>query len=582
RATLYLDTSPDPVLVHLHEAPAGAAPAVLIVPPFGWDDVASHRARRRWAERLAADGSPAARLDLPGTGDSAGGASDPGRLTAWAAAVAGAAAWLRARSGDRRVVALGLGLGGLVAWKAAAEGAAIDDLALWGVPARGRSLVRELQAFAALKQDEWGDGPPPADARRVTDGFDVTGYVIAQETADALTALDLTALPLPAAAGRRVLLLDRDGVPVDRRLREHAAAAGLDLQEAPGPGWGAMTSGPQESVFPEEAAGAVAGWLRGAPGAPGVAAAETARELPELALHGATEGPWTAVRAFGRQFGVLARPGDGGHPRPLGLVLLNAGAVRHTGPNRMWVEAARRWAPRGVPVLRLDIEGLGDSDGDERPYVDSARLYEPRLAEQAVAAVEDLVAAGVADRWLVAGLCAGASWAFHAVLHGGEHVPAAVLVNPFAFYWEDELVAEREMGAARRLRGVDGWRRLLSGSVTPDRVRTVAVHALRTPVERGRRRQRAQRRVRRDEGDLDRLRDAGKQLTMLIGRDEPILDRFQRDGILERLDRWPNVALHRLPTRDHTFRAPWLQDRVHAALDAAVTAELERRRERGH
>jgi pimeloyl-ACP methyl ester carboxylesterase len=248
----------------------------------------------------------------------------------------------------------------------------------------------------------------------------------------------------------------------------------------------------------------------------------------------------------------------------------------------MWVEAARRWAPRGVPVLRLDIEGLGDSDGDERPYVDSARLYEPRLAEQAVAAVEDLVAAGVADRWLVAGLCAGASWAFHAVLHGGEHVPAAVLVNPFAFYWEDELVAEREMGAARRLRGVDGWRRLLSGSVTPDRVRTVAVHALRTPVERGRRRRRAQRRVRRDEGDLDRLRDAGKQLTMLIGRDEPILDRFQRDGILERLDRWPNVALHRLPTRDHTFRAPWLQDRVHAALDAAVTAELERRRERGH
>ena len=147
--------------------------------------------------------------------------------------------------------------------------------------------------------------------------------------------------------------------------------------------------------------------------APGGAAepAPAAGRLDELALPGAIERPWTAQRSFGRQFGIITLP-EGEGDRPLGVVLLNGGAVRHTGPNRMWVEAARRWAARGVPVLRLDIEGLGDSDGDPRPYVANARLYDPDLAVQAGQAVADLVDAGVAERWLVAGLCAGASWGF--------------------------------------------------------------------------------------------------------------------------------------------------------------------------
>jgi pimeloyl-ACP methyl ester carboxylesterase len=288
------------------------------------------------------------------------------------------------------------------------------------------------------------------------------------------------------------------------------------------------------------------------------------------------ERPWTAQRGFGRQFGILAHP-DGRNDRPaLGLLLLNAGAVRHTGPNRMWVEVARRWAARGVPVLRLDIEGLGDSDGDGRPYVDSARLYEPGLAVQAEQAVADLVAAGVADRWLVVGLCAGASWAFHAARADKARIAAAVLMNPFAFDWEDELARERDVGRTRELLRSDGWRRLLSGDVSGERIRGVAAHALRTPLERGQRRRRMNTRVRREQADLDKLRDSATQLTLLIGRDEPILDRFEREGILDQLDRWPNVVLRRLPTRDHTFRAPWLQAYVHAELDAAVAAELHR------
>lgn len=561
------------VLVHLHAPDAdGGGPSVVIVPPFGWEDVSSHRARRAWADRIGAGGACALRLDLPGTGDSGGGPLDPGLVAAWIDAVGRAAAHLRDLRPDQRVVAIGLGMGGLLAWAAAADGAAIDDLVLWGVPARGRALVRELKAFAALKNDEWGDGPPPADAPVLEGAFDVTGYVVADATAADLSGLDLSRLDLPDASERRILLLGRDGLPVDRRLEEHALALGCDVETDDGPGWGAMVAGPQETVAPTGVFERVDAWLAGAPAAPLGAAPDPPPMLDVLALDRAEERPWTVQRDFGTQFGILARPVGGG-PAPLGLLLLNAGAVRHTGPNRMWVEAARRWAPRDVPVLRLDIEGLGDSDGDGRPYVDSAVLYEPILARQAQEAVRDLVAGDVAERWLVVGLCAGGAWAFHAVLSGGAHIPAALLVNPFAFYWDDELVTERDVDAASRLRSADGWKRVLSGQVSRERIRGVAVRALKTPFERGRRREHTEGRVGREHADLDRIAADGKRLAFLIGRDEPIYARFEREGTIAALPRWPNVELRRLPTRDHTFRAPWLQARVHAELDRFVEAE---------
>ena len=63
-------------------------------------------------------------------------------------------------------------------------------------------------------------------------------------------------------------------------------------------------------------------------------------------------------------------------------MLLNSGAVRRIGPQRMWVEAARRWAALGVPTLRFDVVGVGDSDGDGSAYAtaapSSARSSPPR------------------------------------------------------------------------------------------------------------------------------------------------------------------------------------------------------------
>jgi pimeloyl-ACP methyl ester carboxylesterase len=52
-----------------------------------------------------------------------------------------------------------------------------------------------------------------------------------------------------------------------------------------------------------------------------------------------------------------------GEPADLGVVLLTGGNYTRTHRNRMWVRAARELAERGVPSIRFDYHGVGDSTG---------------------------------------------------------------------------------------------------------------------------------------------------------------------------------------------------------------------------
>src|SRR5271155_904120 len=138
---MYLQGSGTPFFAVLHRtADQPRETAVLLCPPFGWEDMCTYRLRREWAEHLTRTGHTTLRIDLPGSGDSVGVPADPEQLEAWTQAVAEAARWL-CRSGHAgRVAVIGIGLGGMVSCRAALGGAPIDDLVLWSVPARGRTL----------------------------------------------------------------------------------------------------------------------------------------------------------------------------------------------------------------------------------------------------------------------------------------------------------------------------------------------------------------------------------------------------------------------------------------------------------
>ncbi len=586
---VYPITGPEPVFGLLHE-PSGAAreTAVLLVPPFGWEDMCSYRARRDWAERLAAAGHPALRFDLPGTGDSGGGPALPDRFGAWTQSVAQAAAWLREETGCPRVAAVGIGVGGLVAARAVGDGAPIDDLALWGVPAKGRAIARELGAFARLENAQL-DGAAEAAPSPAPDGsLVVAGYLVTAETLAALGAVDLAVAGWADAATRRVLLLERDGRAVDKRLREALEAGGIAVAVAPGAGYAEMMMAePQDSVPAIETFDQILGWLAGAPAVGGADAPRRRDDTPpsvELEVDGARlrETPVAFEHAFGPPFGILCEPADGG-TAGLCAVLLNAGPQRRTGPNRMWVEAARRWAARGVPALRIDLASIGDGGGEERRFVDPRAFYELAYLDQVRAAFDLLEARGLPGRYVVGGLCVGAYWALQKALDD-DRVVAALMVNPGALVYDGgkrRSVHEARVLVRKALRP-ETWRRVVSGRTTFSIHLATARGLLKGLPGMVRRRLHPRGRIAVAPDELeqafDRLRDADRRALIVFAGIEPLYDDLVREGRIERLDCWPNLSVHHipLPTEAHTIRPLWLQQRAHALMDEALERELAR------
>ena len=69
---------------------------------------------------------------------------------------------------------------------------------------------------------------------------------------------------------------------------------------------------------------------------------------------------------------------------------------------------------------------------------------------------------------------------------------------------------------------------------------------------------------------FDQLRERGTEVLLLFGEQEALYQEFARQGLLDQLDRWPNLRLERIPSRDQMFRAQWLQRHVHERVDEAA------------
>jgi alpha-beta hydrolase superfamily lysophospholipase len=582
---LYLDVRGEPVFGLLHPA-EGHGPGVLFCSPFGWEDVASYRSRFEWAQSLAEAGMPTLRFDLPGTGDSAGSAEDPGRLESWVEAVGVAARFLQGEVRRPRMAAIGIGVGGLLALAAVADGAPLDDLVLWGVPARGKALVRELAAFARIEAALIVAGgapvPPPLSSGAIAPG----GFLLPAGTMQSLERLDVADLNLSGWERRRALVLGRDGIAPDPALLRELRERGLEVDVADGYGYGAMlTETPEATRLPHAVRDCVREWLQ-AP-APDVASARiVAPSIPrgmsaeaEIAV-GETrlrETPLAVVHEGGRLFGILSERMDS-PPGELALVLLNAGAIRRVGPSRLWVALGRQWAARGVPTFRLDLDGIGDASGDSHRYVDVAGLYAREYVHQVRAVLDDLVERGTAQRFALFGLCAGAYWAFHTALVD-DRVSLAVMLNPRLLFWDsDAVTARRTRGLRRNVLRVDSWQRALQGDrrLVARRLLSSARLVATEPL-RYRARQRAHGESRAaTETAFEQLSARSARAVFLFTGGEPLVDELGAAGIPARADRWPGVEFVELPGRDHTLRPVWMHEHVHAAVDGALESELRR------
>ena len=584
---VYLTSAGGAVYATVHLPAGGAARpvGVLFVPPFGWDELCTHRSLRAWAAAFADAGHPALCLDLPGTGDSSGTAGDGLLVARGSDAVADAAGWLRRAHACTRVVAVGIGLGGMIATAALADGAPIDDLVLWAVQARGKTLLRELTAFATMATAEIKAAEDHAVSASDDGSLEVAGFVLSEAVVHSLEQLDLSALAIPEPSGRRVLLLGRDGIPPDRRLRALFEVDGVELSSADGDGFGAMVTHPQFARTPEATIAHTIAWASEAAPARSAARADGAsarvglveRELVELASDGVPilERPFEVTYGTDRLRGVLATPADGPQAgAPLAAVLLNAGSIRRIGPNRMWVEAARRWAARGISTLRIDMLGLGDSDGDGSGYVNNSEFYRPTLFAQVSSALDALQESGVAGPFFVSGLCSGAYWAYHAALTDAR-VQALALINLWAFEWSEEVHAARDRDRARTMmksRALIDIARVASGRAKIGRIDGLraALRALRPSGVDDR------------ESDVrvaaEELRTRALETLFLFSGDEPLFAELVQFGEIEQLSSLETVTIERIPVNDHIFRPVWAQEFVHGQLDAALERSLARSR----
>jgi alpha-beta hydrolase superfamily lysophospholipase len=601
-APVYIHTRGGVVFGFLHRARGAAGgTAVLLCPPFGWEDMCCYRIRREWAQRLCERGLTTLRIDLPGSGDSAGDPRDSDQLGRWTSAVADSASWLRVDSGASSLTAIGIGLGGLLACRATLAGAPIDEVAAWAAPAQGRRLVRELRTFSAHELAR--ESAPETHAAGAPAGsLAVNGYVLSEATVAALESLDLAAEvdradgPSPGErALRRALLLGRDGIRTDARLAAALSDAGAEVTETDGPGFAAMMVEPQDARAPVEVFQIVERWIEqgeeaGDEHEPAAAdEPQQPRRLRELRLGEAgsevrEHAMWIERAGAEPLFGVLTEPV--GPRRALTAVLMNAGPQRRTGPNRMWVEVARRWAARGVSTLRFDAAGIGDSDGDASVLARNAEFYKPEYVEQARAALDELARRGLPQRYVLAGLCAGAYWSAHAAI-ADTRVAAVMMLNPRTLVFDERAHTARRVRQLReRALLPSTWRRALSGELHLARhletASSLAALAARAPRRGGRGAGPAA-----HAGEpatppasveelFDGLRERGQRGLLLFTGAEVLHHELTARGALGDMSRWPNLELAVRGTDGdtHTLSPVWLQHEVHALLDDALSSEL--------
>lgn len=592
----YIRDQGESIFAILHHAQGPSREvAVLMCPPFGWEDMCSYRSRREWASYLAAAGFPVLRIDFPGSGDSSGGPRDPERLRAWTDAVGASARWLSSTSGARRIVAIGIGVGGAIAYRALALGAPIDDIVLWGVSSRGRRHVRELRAFSYLESARVGEDPTtPAAVEDSDDGsLVVAGYLLSSDTQHELDELDLAELDCGRLSSARVLMLERDGRLVDSRLQAAIERCGAKVTVAAGDGYAAMMMAELPHALSAYAVfETVASWLVkvsasaegcSRPASAGAGASERFAEISMPDGSRVRETPITISHPLGDPVGVLAEPV--GPAVDLCAIWLNAGPQRRIGPNRMWVETARRWAALGVPTFRVDLTAIGDADGDSGSLLDVRSYYTDVYLEQVRFVLDALEARGLPPRFLVGGLCAGGYWALR-IADEDSRVSAAAALNPGYLVYDDGL--SNAISQSRRLGPMllkrSTWSRVLRGQIAPSAhlstMRTIVAALVRALL-----RLPSRALARNADADanevtraLDRLEAQNQQALILFAGEERLYAQLLATGRLAGLERWPNVLVEHIALAGdmHTMRPLILQREAHRLVDELVQRELER------
>jgi len=591
-----------------HHRPASSVRrggAIVVCPPIGYEYMSAYPTVRRLAERLAALGFDALRIDYDGTGNSTGDSEQPGRAEAWRRSVGRAIAEARRLAGSDAVAVVGIRAGALVALHAIPETGVVDRLVLWSPFASGPAYLRELKAIACLNRE------PHARDDEDEPGINAAGYIVTEETAASLARWTLN--DVAAAPAERILLVDRDDRAPDLKLANHLQKVGACVTRVQPTGTAQMLDLPHYAKVPEAALEEILNWFDPWLTASSSPAVEKATgtfvgqpfppsprlQRTAVASAEAGQGRRATLEAddyrerpvrFGpgdRLFGVLTSPvRHVGRPAP-SIVLFNTGFEYHVGPHRLYVPLARYWAARGHHVLRYDLGGIGDSAPP--PGAPDNVAYPGHMLDDAREAIAYVQKAAMNDamsgRVIAAGVCSGGWLAFQAA-RDGLAVDAVVSINP-PMYLRDRNTGLRWVTDANEferyqhsMRNPSKWLKALSGGAAYAQFMRVAASALRRSV------------AARVGGILgDALPDGlANDLCTIAGRGVRTLFVFSRgDDGLQYFQWHAQPALRRARVRDrvqhlivegagHTFRPRAAQQTLREILIDFVEAQAGDRR----
>jgi len=141
----------------------------------------------------------------------------------------------------------------------------------------------------------------------------------------------------------------------------------------------------------------------------------------------------------------------------IGLLIVVGGPQYRIGAHRQYVHMARHAAGLGIPVMRFDYQGVGDSDGDYPGF--------EHVGPDIHHAIDEFLRQTPAIRSLaIWGLCEGAS----AILLGGANhksVSHIILANPWVRSESGLAKAYVKHYYFDRLKSPEFWRKIFSGNL---------------------------------------------------------------------------------------------------------------------
>jgi uncharacterized protein len=236
-----------------------------------------------------------------------------------------------------------------------------------------------------------------------------------------------------------------------------------------------------------------------------------------------------------------------------GVLIVVGGPQYRVGSHRQFVLLARSLAERGLPALRFDYRGMGDSGGE-------TRTFERADGDIRCAIDRFFVAVPGLKEVVIWGLCDAASAALM-YAHQDKRVTGLVLLNPWVRTTQGLARAHLKHYYLQRLFQAGLWQKVARGEFD---FRGAAAAFARAIAEAGRRRGsgpaqgEAPFTARMEEG-LRRFR--GKVLLILSGNDltaQEFKDFVASSARWRRLLESARVTRHDLPEANHTFgRRDW-------------------------